>query len=155
MLPPFLLVDDSDTDVEAHVALLKRIGLVNAVRVVGDIAGAKRYLLECAVERLPVIVFLGAQARGGHGIDLVRWVRGQPNPLAQIAAIAMWPRDRAALEGEHDTQALGITVVDTPVDMHRLIGAMKGLGLTEKVRIDSATLTVQVELRPRPRPEQP
>ena len=30
-----------------------------------------------------------------------------------------------------------------------LIAAMKGVGLTEKVRIDAATLTVQVELWPR------
>jgi hypothetical protein len=155
MLPPFLLLEDSYTDVEAHVAMLKRIGLVNAVRVIGDVPAAQRYLQECATERLPVIVFLGGQTRGGHGIDLVRWMRGQPGALAQLAAIAIWPDGRPAVQGEDDIRALGIAVVDAPVDMHRLIAVMKGFGLSEKVRIDSATLTVQVELWPPTRTVQP
>jgi hypothetical protein len=150
LLPPFLLIDDSYTDVESHVALLKRIGLVNAVRVIGDIAGAQRYLQECATERLPVIVFIGARVRGGRGIDLVRWMRGQHDAIAAISAIAMWPgEDRPGEPDSDDAAALGLAIVDTPVDMHRLIAAMKGFGLAEKVRIDSATLTVQVELWPR------
>jgi hypothetical protein len=148
LLPPFLLLDDSYTDVESHIALLKRIGLVNAVRVIGDIAGAQRYLRECAPDRLPVLLFIGAHVRGGEAIDLVRWMRGQPGPVAGLAAIAMLPADRSRSAALDDAAALGLTVVDAPVDMHQLIAAMKGAGLAEKVRIDAATLTVQVELWP-------
>jgi len=152
LLPPFLLVDDSYTDVESHVALLKRIGLVNTVRVIGDLAGAQRYLQECAGERLPAIVFIGTQIRGGGGVDLVRWMRGQHAAIAAIPAIGLWRSDDTADSGQNgdDAAALGLAMVDAPVDMHRLIATMKGLGLTERVRIDSATLMVQVELWPRP-----
>jgi hypothetical protein len=96
--------------------------------------------------------------RGGQAIDLVRWMRGQAGAVATLSAIAMRApgadaaADAATGAGD-DADALGLAVVDTPVDMHQLIAAMKALGLHEKVRIDSATLTVQVELWPRPRPE--
>lgn len=153
MLPPFLLLDDSYTDVEAHIKLLKRIGLVNAVRVIGDIPAAQRYLLECAAERLPVIVFIGAHVRGGQAIDLVRWMRGQAGAVATLSTIAMRPPDLDVDAEGDDADALGLAIVDTPIDMHALIAAMKGLGLAEKVRIDPATLTVQVELWPRPGPD--
>jgi hypothetical protein len=151
LLPPFLLVDDSYTDVESHIALLKRIGLVNAVRVIGDLAGAQRYLQECAGERLPAIVFIGSQIRGGRGLNLVRWMRGQHAAIAAIPAVGLWQADDPAGPGYDgdDAAALGLAMVDVPIDMHRLIATLKGLGLTERVRIDSATLMVQVELWPR------
>jgi len=147
VLPPFLLLEDSYTDVQSVTALLKRIGLVNAVRVIGSVPDAQRYLADCVPSRLPVVVFLGAQVRGAHGLELLEWMRQQPDPIARIAAIAL-------VHGTDEPIAiqaadLGIAIVEKPVDMRALIVAMKSLGLPERAKIDVSTLTVQVELWPR------
>ena len=146
MLPPFLLLEDSYTDVQSITALLKRIGLVNAVRVTGSVSDAQRYLAGCAPGRLPVVVFIGAQVRGVHGLDLVEWMRDQVHPISQISAIAL-------VDSADETLAVrasgyGIAAVEKPVEMHALIAALKRLGLPEKAKIDVSTLTVQVELWP-------
>jgi len=147
VLPPFLLLEDSYTDVQSMTALLKRIGLVNAVRVIGSVSDAQRYLADCVPSRLPVVVFIGAQVRGAHGLELLEWMRQQPDPIAQIGAIALVHAtdEPVALQAAD----LGIPTVEKPVEMRALIAAMKSLGLPEKAKIDVSTLTVQVELWPR------
>jgi DNA-binding response OmpR family regulator len=147
VLPPFLLLEDSYTDVQSMTALLKRIGLVNAVRVIGSVSDAQRYLADCVPSRLPVVVFIGAQVRGAHGLELLEWMRQQPDPIAQIGAIALvHATDEPVAIQAAD---LGIPTVEKPVEMRALIAAMKSLGLPEKAKIDVSTLTVQVELWPR------
>jgi hypothetical protein len=147
VLPPFLLLEDSYSDVQSITALLKRIGVVNAVRVIGSIPDAQRYLSDCVPGRLPVIVFIGAQVRGAHGLALLEWMREQPDPIANISAIALVD----AADGSVALQAadLGVAAVHKPVEMRALIAAMKSLGLPEKAKIDVSTLAVQVELWPR------
>jgi DNA-binding response OmpR family regulator len=147
VLPPFLLLEDSYTDVQSMTALLKRIGLVNAVRVIGSVSDAQRYLADCVPSLLPVVVFIGAQVRGAHGLELLEWMRQQPDPIAQIGAIALvHATDEPVAIQAAD---LGIPTVEKPVEMRALIAAMKSLGLPEKAKIDVSTLTVQVELWPR------
>jgi DNA-binding response OmpR family regulator len=145
MLPAFLLLEDSYSDVQAMTALFKRIGLANPVRVIGTVADAQRHLTESAPERLPVIVFVGAQVRGVHGLDLLDWMR-QQDALSRVAAIALVDVE----DGEAAARAaeLGVSVVEKPVEMRALITAMRALGLAEKAKIDRMTLTVQVELYP-------
>jgi len=147
VLPPFLLLEDSYTDVQSMTALFKRIGLVNAVRVIGSVADAQRYLADCQPSRLPVIVFIGVQVSGAHGLALLEWMRQQPEPIAGIAAIAMVDTadELIALQAAD----LGVVAVEKPIEMRALISAMKSLGLPEKAKIDVSTLTVQVELWPR------
>jgi len=147
MLPPFLLLEDSYTDVQSMMALLKRIGLVNSVRVIGSVPDAQKYLVDCVPSRLPVVVFIGAQVRGAHGLELLEWMRQQPDAIARIAAIALV---HATDEPVADQAAeLGLPTVEKPVEMRALIAAMKSLGLPERAKIDVSTLTVQVELWPR------
>jgi DNA-binding response OmpR family regulator len=146
MLPPFLLLEDSYSDVQAMTALLKRIGLVNRVRVIGSVADAQQYLLECAPSRLPVLALIGSQVRGAHGLDLLTWMREQEEPIAKIAAIALIDGGNEDLVAR--TAMLGIAAVEKPVEMRALITAMKALALPEKAKIDVSTLTVQVELWP-------
>ena len=142
MVRPFLLFDDSYTDAQTFVALVKRIGLLNPVRVIGTTAEAQEYLASCAPARLPVIVFAGMQTRGGSGLDLLRWMKEQ-DALATLPLVAL-------LEADADTAsralALGAGVVEKPLEMHALIAAMKAFALPERVKIDTMTLTVQVEL---------
>ena len=145
MLPSFLLLEDSYTDVQTMTALFKRIGLANPVRVIGTVADAQRHLAESAPERLPVIVFIGAQMRGLHGLDLLDWMR-QQDVLSRVAAIALL--DAADADATARAAELGVSVVEKPVDMRALITAMRALGLSEKARIDRMTLSVQIELYP-------
>ena len=67
LLPQFLLVDDSYADVQAFVTMVKRIGLVNAVRPVSTLAEARDLLASAEPEWLPVVVFSGGEVRDGDG----------------------------------------------------------------------------------------
>jgi hypothetical protein len=146
MLPPFLLLEDSYTEVQLMTALFKRIGLINPVRVLGTVADAQRHLAETATGRLPVIVFVGAQSRGAHALDLLDWMRLQTTEVGRIATIALV--DTADIDALDRAAALGVPTVHRPVEMRALISAMRGLGLAEKAKIDRTTLMVQVELWP-------
>lgn len=146
MLPPFLLLEDSYTEVQVMTAMLKRIGLVNPVRVIGTVADAQRQLEQAALDRLPVVVFVGVQARGAHGLDLLEWMRQQSQEIGRIAAIALV--DTADAVAAARAADLGVPIVERPIDMRALVTAMRGLGLAEKAKIDRTTLMVQVELWP-------
>jgi len=146
MLPPFLLLEDSYSEVQSMTAMLKRIGLVNPVRVIGTVADAQRHLVEAEPSRLPVVVFVGVQVRGAHGLDLLQWMRGQSQEIGRIAAIALVDGDDA--DARARATDLGVPVVARPVDMRALVTTMRGLGLAEKAKIDRMTLMVQVELWP-------
>jgi DNA-binding response OmpR family regulator len=146
MVPPFLLLEDSYSEVQSMTAMLKRIGLVNPIRVIATIADAQRHLSETDPARLPVIVFVGAQLRGAHGLELLEWMRGQSQQIGGIAAIALIDHDD--IETSARAVELGIPVVVRPVEMRTLVTTMRGLGLAEKAKIDRTTLMVQVELWP-------
>jgi hypothetical protein len=126
LLPHFLLLDDSYSDVQAFVSLVKRIGLVNAVRPVATIGEAREYLLACESARLPVVVFSGGIVRDGDGSDLFAWMEEQDLPLNSVPTVS----------------------VSKPLDMHDVIASLKALALPERARIDTTTLTVRVELWP-------
>jgi len=150
MLPSFLLLEDSYSEVQLMTAMLKRIGLVNPVRVLGTVADARRHLEEAIPARLPVIVFVGSQTRGVHGIDLLEWMREQREGIGRIAAVALVDADDE--DNAARAAALGVPAVARPVDMRTLVTVMRGFGLAEKTKIDRTTLMVQIELWP-PTPE--
>jgi DNA-binding response OmpR family regulator len=145
MLPAFLLLEDSYSDIQTLTALFKRIGLANPVRIIGTVAEAQRDLATAERGRLPVIVFVGAQVRGAHGLDLLDWMR-QQDALSRVAAIALV--DAGDSDAVVRATELGVSVVEKPIDMWALVSAMRALGLPEKAKIDRMTLTVQVELYP-------
>lgn len=126
LLPQFLLVDDSYTDVQAFIAMVKRIGLVNTVRPIGAVEEAKQFLSACAPSALPVVVFSGGAAPEGVGSELFAWMEEQDPPLSAIPTLAL----------------------QKPLEMYAVIGALKTLELPERARIDATTLTVRVELWP-------
>jgi DNA-binding response OmpR family regulator len=142
MVRPFLLFDDSYTDVQAFVALVKRIGLLNPVRVIGTAVEAQRYLTACAPARLPVIIFAGTNTRGGTGLELLRWVK-EHAAFSDLPLVALLEADEDATSR---ALALGAGIVEKPLEMRALIAAMKAFALPERVKIDSMTMTVQVEL---------
>lgn len=126
LLPPFLLVDDSYTDVQTFVAMVKRIGLVNAVHPVSTLAEARDVLTAAEPRRLPVVVFSGGTVRDGDGDELFAWLDGQDPPLSAIPTVTL----------------------TKPLEMYAVIGGLKALALPERARIDTTTLTVRVELWP-------
>ena len=126
LLPQFLLVDDSYADVQAFVAMVKRIGLVNAVRPVSTLAEARDVLTSAEPARLPVVVFAGGAVRDGDGNELFTWLEEQDSPVS----------------------AIPIVTLTKPLEMYAVIGALKALALPERARIDTTTLTVRVELWP-------
>ena len=123
-LPQFLLLEDSDADAEAFAALIKRIGLVNAVRACSTVAEAQRYLVRAAA-MLPVVVFSGGSVADGEGEDLFAWMDDQDS-LCEIPTVSL----------------------EKPLEMYAVIGALKALALPERARVDTTTLMVRVELWP-------
>lgn len=127
VLPQFLLLDDSYSDVQTFISLIKRIGLVNSVRPVATLAEARSYLLTCDSARLPVVVFSGGAVRDGEGQLLFDWMEEQELSLASVPTISL----------------------TKPLEMYDVIAALKALALPERAKIDTMTLTVRVELWPR------
>jgi len=125
-VPQFLLLDDRYADVQAFVAMVKRIGLVNAVRPFGTLAEAETYLAGASESTLPVVVFSGGTVDDGDGLDLFAWMEEQDLPLSAIPTVTL----------------------EKPLDMYAVIAALKALALPERARIDTTTLTVRVELWP-------
>jgi hypothetical protein len=125
-VPPFLLLDDKYADVQAFIAMVKRIGLVNTVRQFGTIAEARQYLAAASEPALPVVVFSGGTLPDGDGFDLFAWMEDQDLPLCAIPTITL----------------------EKPLEMYAVIAALKALALPERARIDTTTLTVRVELWP-------
>ena len=126
-VPQFLLVDDRSSDVQAFIALVKRIGLVNAVCPVGTLAEARDVLVGAAQPTLlPVVVFSGGTVRDGEGGELFAWMEEQELPVSAIPTVSL----------------------TKPLEMYAIIGALKALALPERARIDTTTLTVRVELWP-------
>lgn len=144
-IPPFLLLDDSYTDVQDLTQLVKRIGIANSVRVFGRLSDAQGFLLDADAARRPVVVLAAGPVRGGHGIELLRWIRTQPR-LADLSLLALLAAEEDS--ARRDAVELGVGIVDKPLEMRPLIAAMKALGLAEKVRINSMTMSVEVELWP-------
>ena len=125
-LPQFLLVDDSYSDVQAFINLVKRIGLVNGVRPFATIDDAKRFLTVCAPSSLPVVVFSGGVVPDGDASELFSWMEEQDPPVSAIPTL----------------------LLHKPLEMYAVIGSLKALDLPERARIDTTTLTVRVELWP-------
>lgn len=124
-LPQFLLVDDSYTDVQAFINMVKRIGLVNSVRPLATIDDARQFLTACAPSSLPVVVFSGGPLDDDAN-DLFAWMEEQDPPVSAIPTL----------------------LLHKPLEMYAVIGALKALALPERARIDTTTLTVRVELWP-------
>jgi hypothetical protein len=124
LVPQFLLLDDSYTDVQAFIAMVKRIGLVNTVRPVGSVAEAQ--LVLGSDGRLPVVVFAGGALRDGDGEALAAWMEEQDAPVSGIPVV----------------------MLQKPLDMYDVIASLKALSLPERAKIDTTTLSVRVELWP-------
>jgi hypothetical protein len=124
-LPPFLLVDDSDTDTQAFVGMVKRIGLVNSVQPVTTIDQARQYLAAC-VSAPPLVIFVPAAFVDGESAELFAWMEEQDPPISDIPTLTL----------------------EKPLEMYSVIGALKALSFPERARIDTTTLTVRVELWP-------
>jgi hypothetical protein len=125
-LPQFLLVDDSYSDVQTFIALIKRIGLVNRVSPVASLADARGLLTSAQPATLPVVVFSGGAVCDGDGGDLFAWMEEQDPPLCEIPTVSL----------------------AKPLEMYAVISELKALSLPERARIDTMTLTVRVELWP-------
>jgi hypothetical protein len=121
-LPQFLLIDDSYTDVQTFVNMVKRIGLVNGVKPFATFDDARQFLTDCVPSSLPVVVF----STGPDANELFSWMEEQDPPVSAIPTL----------------------LLHKPLEMYSVIGALKALGLPERARIDTTTLTVRVELWP-------
>ena len=147
MLSPLLVTGAPDTSLHAVRQLLTRIGLANPVVVSASVDEAKEYLRGCATSRLPVAILTCAPAGSADGLNLIEWMREQPDAIASIDAIALVEPDDDEMRAE--AERLTLRTVPLPAEMRPLIAALKALDLPEKARIDPATLTVHVELWPR------
>ena len=125
-LPLFLLVEDKDSDAQAFISLVRRIGLLNGVHPVGGMDEARRYLTACSPQSLPLVVFSADAVGDGESGELFAWIDDQDAPVGDIPTVQL----------------------HKPLDMYAVIDALKALKFPERARIDATTLTVRVELWP-------
>jgi DNA-binding response OmpR family regulator len=88
--PPIVLIEDEEDDVQFVRRALRTRRIVNPVIVLPDVDTAKAYFRRSSVvAELPVLVILDIYLpRGGSGLDLLAWMRTQPD-LAAVPVIVL------------------------------------------------------------------
>jgi CheY-like chemotaxis protein len=92
-LKPILYAEDDDNDVFLMERAFEKIGISHPLRIVPDGKRAIAYLAgeEPYVSReknpLPCLVLLDLSMPGRHGLEVLQWIRAQPN-LAGMPVLA-------------------------------------------------------------------
>jgi CheY-like chemotaxis protein len=129
-LKPILLVEDSGKDVELTLAALEESQVANKVIVQHDGSLALAYLRECVQKSgpagLPVVVLLDIKMPKVSGIEVLRFMKGDPQ-LKQVPVVML----TSSREGPDIVECyrLGVNAyVVKPVDFGSFFRAVKDVG---------------------------
>lgn len=144
---PIVLVEDNDDDAFFVGAALKGAKISNALITVTSAAEARAALLSPPRDRLqPVLFILDVELPGGEsGVDFLRWLRRQDEPLASTPAMMLTGTGRAS----HDaSRALGSHFyLEKPVSPEQLANAVQALGFVVLTTADSGGAVRIIERR--------
>lgn len=144
---PIVLVEDNDDDAFFVGAALKDAKISNALITVPSAAEARAALLAPSRGRLePVLFILDVELPGGEsGVDFLRWVRQQDEPLASTPAMMLTGTGRAAHPA---SRALGSHFyLEKPVSPEQLANAVQALGFVVLTTADSGGAVRIIERR--------
>jgi len=128
-LAPIILVEDDEDDVEFVRRALKTRRVLNPVLVIPDVESAKAYFRRAIrTGELPVVTIIDIYLPAGQtGLDLLTWMREQPQ-LAESAAIIL----SVSTDRTHEARARGSNaalVLHKPITPGLLVDAIGGLNV--------------------------
>ena len=125
---PILVVEDEADDLTFIQRALQKAHIKNPLITCRTARGARNRLAKMQPEDLPILVIVDIFLPGReNGVDLLRWLRGQPEPLGAMPAMFY----SVSTQPEHADEAerLGSVVfLRKPVNEDRLASAVQSLG---------------------------
>jgi len=124
---PIVLVEDNPDDAFFVGAALKTANIANALVTFESAADARTALATPRERIAPVLFILDLELPGGEtGLDLLRWVRRQGEPLASTPAMML---TGAGPDARVESRELGTHFyLDKPVSAPTLAHAVQALG---------------------------
>jgi CheY-like chemotaxis protein len=122
---PILLVEDDPDDVEFVRRAIETSHIRNAVRAVSSLEAAQRYLATNAPPLVIADIYLPA---GQTGLDLIEWMRAQPEPTGSTPVIVLTISTQRTDEMSADALGVGF-FIRKPVTPELLVDAIDALGL--------------------------
>jgi CheY-like chemotaxis protein len=121
---PILLVEDDPNDVILVRDTLDQLNLVNQIDVATSAQAARLYIKR----HTPALIISDIYLPGETGIDLLHWLRDQPQPLGDTPVIML----SGSTERIHQLQASALRALlflSKPIKQEVLVDALRGLGL--------------------------
>ena len=131
-LRPILLVEDSAKDVELVLGALKKNKFVNEVVVARDGAEALDYLhrrgrFEGLQAALPIVILLDLKMPKVDGLEVLRWVKGDPELKTIPVVMLTSSREEADLVESYRLGVNGYVV--KPVGFANFVEAIRQTGI--------------------------
>jgi len=131
-LRPILLVEDSAKDVELVLGALKKNKFVNEVVVARDGAEALDYLhrrgrFEGVQAALPIVILLDLKMPKVDGLEVLRWVKGDPDLKTIPVVMLTSSREEADLVESYRLGVNGYVV--KPVGFANFVEAIRQTGI--------------------------
>jgi CheY-like chemotaxis protein len=126
---PVLLVEDDENDVFFMQRAFREAGIINPVSIVNDGREAIDYLSgngkfsDRAVWPLPCLVLLDLKLPYVLGLDVLKWLRSQPQFKSVIVVVLTSSRQDADIEKAYALGANSYLV--KPPDVHQLVAMVK------------------------------
>ena len=142
-IAPIMLLEDDANDAFFVQHALKAALIQNPVRVL-DSAEQAFVQLGSSILLEPALVILDVRLAGSQtGLDVLSWIRQQPEPMGSTPAIILTGSDRP--EDREASERLGALVfLEKPVTEHNLIGAVQALGFDVVNHIASGRLAIHI-----------
>ena len=143
-IEPIILVEDDVNDVFFVRHALETARIQNPLSVFASAEQAREYLRLQRSMLGPVLVILDLDLAGAEtGLDVLQWIRDQPEPLGSTPALILSGSDRQ--QDRDDSHRLGaMTYLQKPVTEESLTRAVQALGFVIVTNLTSGQLAVRI-----------
>jgi CheY-like chemotaxis protein len=143
LLPPIVLVEDDANDALFVREALEAAQIANPLIECKSAQEARRALLDASIS--PVLFILDVHLSGNEtGIDLLRWLRQQPQPLGSTPAMMLTGSEHP--EHSAESSRLGTTAfLRKPATEQTLTDAVRSLGFQVITSLVSGRMAFRIE----------
>lgn len=140
---PIVLVEDDPHDAFFVYQALESARIRNHVVACRDAAEARRVLTREGGSPTPALLILDVHLGGESGIEFLRWVRSQPDPLGKTPVMMLTSSQRQ----EHVTEATALGAMwflSKPVTETQLLEALRELGFAVTTNLASGEIGFRI-----------
>jgi CheY-like chemotaxis protein len=127
-VPPILLIEDEADDVSFVRRALEKASITNPLIICNKAAAAREQLTNMTPHDHPALVIVDIFLPGSEtGVEFLTWLRAQPPPLGQIAAM-IYSVSRQAKHAAAAKELGSVVFLRKPVTEDALANAAQALG---------------------------